>query len=124
MKGSVDIFQVMLANVVVLVGFVIVIMFIGEIAIFNASVTKPSIETIQVIDETHQIEKCLGKPDINEIALKLKECKLSSKYVEIADLDGQVWKEGLKSEGQKDHTIWVNIKNGDSLDIARLYVKI
>ncbi len=124
MKGSVDIFQTMIAAAIVAVGFVIVIMFIGEVTVFNAEVTKPSIETVQLIDKTHQVENCLNEPSVNELQTKLKECKLDSEYVELSDLSGKVWKEGQKSEGQREHTIWINIKNGGAVEMARLYVKV
>ena len=124
MKGEVDIFQAVLANIVVVMGFIIVAMFIGEVSAFNAVVTKPSVEIIQVIDRAHQIEKCLDNPEASEIQAKLKECKLDAKYVEVADLDGRKWKEGEKTEGKRDHSIWLNIKDGGNLQLARLYVKV
>ena len=124
MKGSVDMFQVIIANVIVVVGFVAVILFIGEISIFNASVTKPSIEIIQAIDTTHQIKECLGAPSLEEIQSKLNGCYSGSKYAEVSDMEGRVWKAGLKTEGTREHSVWLNIKNGGSLDLARLYVKV
>ena len=124
MKGEVDLFQAILANIIVVVGFILVAMFIGEVSVFNAVVTKPSVEILQVIDETHQIEKCLGKPDVLDVQAKLDECKLDSKYVEIADLTGSKWSEGDKTEGKREHSIWINIKEEGDMKLARLYVKI
>ena len=124
MKGDVDLFHLIIANIIIVGGFMLAVFFINDVSVFNAVVTKPSIENLGLIDKVHQIENCLGSPEADEIQSRLKECRYDSQYVEIADLEGNKWEEGIKEEVGRDHAIWMNIKNQGELKIARLYVKI
>ncbi len=120
MKASIDMFPALIANAVVVIGFVLIVMFIAEVAEFNAVVTKPSVEIVKVIDITHSIEKCVNES--NEVMQKaLETCSNGkAKYVEATEtLSGKSFKIGERDKTNRQHSIWTNIGG----DLWRLYVE-
>jgi hypothetical protein len=120
MKASVDMFPALIANAVVVIGFILIVMFIAQVAEFNAVVTKPSVEIVKTIDITHSIEKCVTK-SVFGIQDVLGSCATAAKYVEATDiLSGKSWKTGEKSKDNRQHAIWTNIDG----NLWRLYVEV
>lgn len=124
MKGIFDVPGTMIGVIIFTIGtFLLVAIFIAQIADFHAGITKPGINRINTVDATHLLADCLDKVPIEEIIEKIEECKskVAVKYIELVDIEtGNKWTRGSQGDGT-DHNVAILLGNDH---IGRLYVEV
>ena len=126
MKGQLN----MILSVFALLLSVSILFFIyvsvSKTIIVNSDILNYSFEALASVDSTHNIDVCVTEANYENLQEKIDICRKQSdaNYVEIVDIEtGKKYSSGKQENTGTAHSIYKNLKAGNEIHQAKLYVK-